>query len=175
MNGFQFVADYQRRYGVKRLCTILGIDRSNSYYWRRTAVDTDLDIDALAAAARTRCRLAGTVMHTDHGAQYASSAFAAACRSVVVTAAFGNTGHHRQHGLGPVQGMDLRLLVHTQDQGLLRRVEVEAHHVTDLGCGSPRHAPPSQPGSVPHRDVRVNPTPSRGRRPPQPSSPGLRP
>lgn len=29
---FQFVADHQRRYGVKRLCTILGIARSSFYY-----------------------------------------------------------------------------------------------------------------------------------------------
>ncbi|WP_370804560.1 IS3 family transposase [Streptomyces sp. DvalAA-43] len=33
----QFVADHQRRYGVKRLCTIIGIARSSFYYWRRTA------------------------------------------------------------------------------------------------------------------------------------------
>ncbi|CAL9666532.1 IS3 family transposase ISRhosp5 [Streptomyces sp. enrichment culture] len=38
MNRFQFVADHQRRYGVKRLCTTLGIARP-SYYWRRTAAD----------------------------------------------------------------------------------------------------------------------------------------
>ncbi|MGY9071189.1 IS3 family transposase [Streptomyces sp. CAS3] len=38
MNRFQFVADHQRRYGVKRLCAILGIARSNFYYWRETAV-----------------------------------------------------------------------------------------------------------------------------------------
>lgn len=37
LNRFQFVADHQRRYGVKRLCTILGIARSSFYYWRRTA------------------------------------------------------------------------------------------------------------------------------------------
>ncbi|MEU2133882.1 IS3 family transposase [Streptomyces sp. NPDC018352] len=39
MNRFQCVADLQRRYGVKRLCSILGISRSSFYYWRRTAVD----------------------------------------------------------------------------------------------------------------------------------------
>ncbi|MDX2710223.1 IS3 family transposase, partial [Streptomyces sp. PA03-6a] len=39
MNRFQFVADHQRRYGVKRLCTILGIARSSYYYWRATAAD----------------------------------------------------------------------------------------------------------------------------------------
>lgn len=39
MNRFQCVADLQRRYGVKRLCSILGVSRSRFYYWRRTAVD----------------------------------------------------------------------------------------------------------------------------------------
>ncbi|MEU3903858.1 hypothetical protein AB0F20_08570 [Streptomyces goshikiensis] len=39
MNRFQCVADLQRRYGVKRLCSILGIARSSFYYWRRTAAD----------------------------------------------------------------------------------------------------------------------------------------
>ncbi|GAA2939655.1 hypothetical protein [Streptomyces enissocaesilis] len=38
MNRFQCVADHQRRHGVKRLCTILGIARSSFHYWRRTAV-----------------------------------------------------------------------------------------------------------------------------------------
>ncbi|MFE4669751.1 IS3 family transposase [Streptomyces sp. NPDC056716] len=50
MNRFQFVADHQRRYGVKRLCSILGIARSSFYYWRniiagravRQAVDARL-------------------------------------------------------------------------------------------------------------------------------------
>lgn len=39
MNRFQFVADHQRRFGVKRLCSILGIARSSFYYWRRTTAD----------------------------------------------------------------------------------------------------------------------------------------
>ncbi|MEU4066510.1 IS3 family transposase [Streptomyces wedmorensis] len=39
VNRFQFVADHQRRHGVKRLCSILGIARSSFYYWRRTAAD----------------------------------------------------------------------------------------------------------------------------------------
>ncbi|MFJ2420574.1 IS3 family transposase [Streptomyces brevispora] len=37
VNRFQCVADLQRRYGVKRLCSILGVARSSFYYWRRTA------------------------------------------------------------------------------------------------------------------------------------------
>jgi transposase InsO family protein len=41
VNRFQFVADHQRRYGVKRLCTVLGIARSSFYYWRATTADRD--------------------------------------------------------------------------------------------------------------------------------------
>ncbi|MGW2786338.1 IS3 family transposase [Streptomyces populi] len=37
MNHCQFVEDHQRRYGVKRLCRILGITRSSFYHWRRSA------------------------------------------------------------------------------------------------------------------------------------------
>ncbi|MFF4181519.1 IS3 family transposase [Streptomyces sp. NPDC001750] len=37
MNRCQFVEDHQRRYGVKRLCRILGIARSSFYHWRRSA------------------------------------------------------------------------------------------------------------------------------------------
>ncbi len=39
MNRFQCVADLQRRYGVKRLCSVPGVSRSSFYYWRRTATD----------------------------------------------------------------------------------------------------------------------------------------
>jgi transposase InsO family protein len=37
VNRYQFVDDHQRRYGVKRLCDILGLARASFYYWRRTA------------------------------------------------------------------------------------------------------------------------------------------
>ncbi|WP_334662754.1 IS3 family transposase [Streptomyces cyaneofuscatus] len=39
VNRFQCVADHQRRYGVKRLCSMLGVSRSSFYYWRRTAAN----------------------------------------------------------------------------------------------------------------------------------------
>ncbi len=39
VNRFQCVAGLQRRYGVKRLCSILGVSRSGFYYRRRTAAD----------------------------------------------------------------------------------------------------------------------------------------
>ncbi|MFE7015748.1 IS3 family transposase [Streptomyces sp. NPDC057651] len=54
MNRFQFVADHQRRHGVKRLCNILGIARSSFYYWRRTAAD-------LAARQAVDARLAARI------------------------------------------------------------------------------------------------------------------
>ena len=39
MTRFQFVADHQARYGVKRLCPILKLARSSFYYWRSTEPD----------------------------------------------------------------------------------------------------------------------------------------
>ncbi|MFH9734352.1 IS3 family transposase [Streptomyces sp. NPDC017260] len=231
VNRFQFVADHHRRYGVKRLCTILGIARSSFYYWRRTAADraarkaadarlaariravhresdgtygvpritaeireagervnhkriarvmriiglagvhlrrshrttitdpaaakapdligrnftarkpntkyvgditylpvdggkflylatvidlasrrltgwaiadhmrTDLVTDALAAAEQTRGNLAGAVMHTDHGAQYTSRAFADACRQAGVRQSMSAIGSSADNAL----------------------------------------------------------------------------
>ena len=37
MTRFQFVADHSPRYGVKRLCQIVGVARSSFYHWRVTA------------------------------------------------------------------------------------------------------------------------------------------
>jgi transposase InsO family protein len=53
---FQFVADHQRRNGVKRLCTILGIARSSFYYWRRTAPER-------SARQAADARLAARIRH----------------------------------------------------------------------------------------------------------------
>ncbi|ARI56219.1 integrase [Streptomyces sp. S8] len=227
MNRFQCVADHQRRYGVKRLCSILGVSRSSFYYWRRTAANraarqaadagpaariravhresdgtygapritaelretsgealnhkrvarimrasgiegvrlrrrhrttvpdpaaakapdlisrdftaikpntkyvgditylpidylatvidlasrrlagwaiadhmrTDLVTDALAAAIRARGSLAGSIMHTDHGAQYTSRKFAEACRSAGVRRSMSAVGSSADNAL----------------------------------------------------------------------------
>ncbi len=68
-------------------------------YWRRLAgwaisdqLRTELVIDALAAAERTRGNLAGAIMHTDHGSQYSSRIFAEICRSVEVRQNMGAIG-----------------------------------------------------------------------------------
>ncbi|MGC0407488.1 transposase InsO family protein [Streptomyces sp. SAI-163] len=62
MNRFQFVADHQRRHGVKRLCTILGIARSSYYYWRRTATDRAA---RQAADARLAARIRAVHLESD--------------------------------------------------------------------------------------------------------------
>jgi transposase InsO family protein len=54
---------------------------------------TGLVIDALEAAARTRGgRLNGAIFHSDHGAQYTSADFAAACARLGVTQSMGAVG-----------------------------------------------------------------------------------
>ena len=39
------------------------------------------------------------------------------------------TGLERQAGLCAVQGLDLAFLIHTQDDGMLGRVQIQAHHI----------------------------------------------
>jgi transposase InsO family protein len=53
---------------------------------------TELVLDALTAAQRTRGSLAGAVFHSDHGSQYSARAFADACREAGVTRSMGAVG-----------------------------------------------------------------------------------
>jgi transposase InsO family protein len=59
----------------------------------------ELVIDALTAAERTRDSLAGAVMHTDHGSQYTSRAFAEACRQAGVTQSMSAVGSSADNAL----------------------------------------------------------------------------
>ncbi len=59
----------------------------------------DLVTDALAAAIGTRGSLAGSIMHTDHGAQYTSRAFAEACRSAGVRRSMSAVGSSADNAL----------------------------------------------------------------------------
>jgi hypothetical protein len=52
---------------------------------------------------------------------------------IVVAAAFRAAGLHREHLLGPVQRLDLGLLIHAQHNRVLRRRQVQPDHVADLG------------------------------------------
>lgn len=60
---------------------------------------TDLVTDALAAAERACGSLAGAVLHTDHGAQYASRAFADACRQAGVRQSMSAIGSSADNAL----------------------------------------------------------------------------
>src|SRR5690348_1248005 len=55
-----------------------------------------------------------------------------AMSAVVVGAAFGDARSQGQDGLGAIEGLNLGLLVHAQDQGVDRRIEVEPDYVTHL-------------------------------------------
>jgi transposase InsO family protein len=65
VNRFQFVADHQRRHGVKRLCQVIGIARSSYYHWRATAPDR-----ATRAAADARLAARIRVVHRDSAGTY---------------------------------------------------------------------------------------------------------
>ena len=56
-----------------------------------------------------------------------------AVTDVVVGALLGVTGLHRQRLLGPVQSLDLTLLVHAQHDRVVRGCQVETDHVGHLG------------------------------------------
>lgn len=67
-NRFQFVADHQRRYGVKRLCAILGIARSSFSYWHGTSADRAVR-QAADATLATRIR----AVHRDSDGPYGAA------------------------------------------------------------------------------------------------------
>ena len=67
MNRFQFVADHQQRYGVKRLCQILKVARSSFYYWKATAPARAARAAADAALA-VRIRAVRTAHDGTYGA-----------------------------------------------------------------------------------------------------------
>ena len=61
---------------------------------------TELVLDALHAAQRTRGSLDGSIMHTDHGSgQYTSKAFAAACRTAGVRQSMSAVGGSADNAL----------------------------------------------------------------------------
>ncbi|MER5214847.1 integrase core domain-containing protein [Streptomyces sp. NPDC002838] len=66
---------------------------------RAAPMRAELVTDALAAAERCRGSLAGAVMHTDHGAQYTSRAFADACRRAGVIQGMSAVGSSADNAL----------------------------------------------------------------------------
>ncbi|GAA1900768.1 hypothetical protein GCM10009736_81380 [Actinomadura bangladeshensis] len=70
---------------------------------------TELVIDALEAAARTRSgRLDGAVFHSDHGAQYTSADFAAACARLGVVQSMGAVGTSADNALAEAFNASLK-------------------------------------------------------------------
>lgn len=59
----------------------------------------DLVTGALTTAIRTRGSLAGSITHTDHGAQHTSRAFAEACRSAGVRRSMSAVGSSADNAL----------------------------------------------------------------------------
>ena len=51
---------------------------------------------------------------------------------VIVGPLFRQTGPQRQNRLRPIQRLYLRFLVHTQHDGMLRGIQIQAHNVPHL-------------------------------------------
>jgi len=75
VNRCQFVADHQRRYGVKRLCTIISLARSTFYHWVKSA-------PGRAARAAADAGLAARIrqVHTDSAGTYGAPRITAELR-----------------------------------------------------------------------------------------------
>jgi transposase InsO family protein len=86
--------------GFLYLATVIDLHSRRLVGWAiADHLRTDLVIDALAAAERTRGRLDGAIMHTDHGAQYTSKAFAAACTAAGVRQSMSKVGSSADNAL----------------------------------------------------------------------------
>jgi transposase InsO family protein len=102
VNRFQCVADLQRRHGVKRLCSILGVARSSFYYWRRTAADR-------AARQAADARLAARILavHQESDGTYGAPRITAELRERC-----GETVNHKRVArimrLSGIEGVRLR-------------------------------------------------------------------
>ncbi|GAA1804791.1 hypothetical protein GCM10009682_28110 [Luedemannella flava] len=86
--------------GFLYLATVIDLHSRRLVGWAiADHMRTDLVIDALHAAQRTRGSLNGAIMHTDHGAQYTAKAFAAACQNAGVRQSMSKVGSSADNAL----------------------------------------------------------------------------
>jgi len=86
VSRFRFVSDHKDSYGVKRLCSVLGVSRSGYYAWTSRGPSDhalrDAELSAMVAEVHSRSR-------RTYGAPR-------------VHAELGRLGHHRPQARGPV-------------------------------------------------------------------------
>lgn len=84
------------RIGASRFCylaTVMDLASRRLAGWAvADHMRTELVIDALQTAERTRGSLSGAIFHSDHGTQYTSKAFADACTQAGITQSMGAIG-----------------------------------------------------------------------------------
>jgi transposase InsO family protein len=86
--------------GFLYLATVIDLHSRRLVGWAiADHMRTDLVLDALHAAQRTRGSLDGAIFHSDHGAQYTSKAFAEACRAAEVRQSMSKVGSSADNAL----------------------------------------------------------------------------
>ncbi len=86
--------------GFLYLATVIDLHSRRRAGWAiADHMRTDLVIDALHAAQRTRGSLHGAIFHADHGAQYTSKAFAEACAQAGVRQSMSAIGSSADNAL----------------------------------------------------------------------------
>jgi transposase InsO family protein len=75
VSRFQFVEDHRDAFGVKRLCQVLGVNRSSYYKWRTSAETRELR-EAADAALADQIR----AVHADSDGAYGSARITAELR-----------------------------------------------------------------------------------------------
>jgi len=112
-------------------CFVSGVvidDEVNVEIWRHAGVQIAQKSKELLVAV-TRLALGE---HGAGGNVESRKQRGGAMANVVVGHTFHISQAHRQHRLGAVQGLNLALLIDTEDQSMVGRVEIQANNIADL-------------------------------------------
>jgi transposase InsO family protein len=120
---------------------------------------TELVLDALAAAERTRGSLDGAIMHTDHGGQYTSKDFAAACKTAGVRQSMSAVGSSADNALAESFNASFKRETPARPAGVQRRTR---RQVEQLPLAAPlQHRPPALPAGISiTKQLREHPQPN---------------